>query len=175
VQTIPRVAADFTVLRRITVGASIVVAFGIHGVHTEERTTRGEPATKRENPIPGATLLGFAPRIGYVLSLGKNFAFWPRVGFAFYSVKSEREATSNVGTTSTATVTDTVLSLDLDPQFVWTPIRHVLVHAGPLANVPLTGSHSTSFAQGSDQEERSDDLSIFHFGISAGIGVWFDL
>jgi len=173
--TVPRVAADVTVLRRLTVGAALVLAFGLDGTHTEERTPRVGPRTVRENTAPGATLLGFAPRVGYVVNLGRQLAFWPRVGIAFHSVKSEREVTNNVGVTSSATVTDTTFSLDLDPQLVWTPLPHVLVHAGPLANLPITGAHETSFAQGADVKDRSDELTIFHFGLSAGLGVWFDL
>jgi hypothetical protein len=173
--TTPRVAFDATVLRRLTVGASFTLAFGIDGTHTEERTPRAGPRTTRENTIPGATLLGFAPRIGYVIPLHEKLAFWPRAGIAFYSVKSQREQTSNLGVTSSATETDTAFSLDLDPQLVWTPYPHVLVHVGPLANIPLAGSHDTAFAQGTELKDRSDDLTIFHFGVSAGLGIWFDL
>ncbi|OJY28787.1 MAG: hypothetical protein BGO98_08045 [Myxococcales bacterium 68-20] len=173
--TVPRVALDYTFLRGLTVGASFALAFGIDGTHTEDRAPKVGPRTVRENTIPGATLLGFAPRFGYVLALPKNFAFWPRAGIAFYSMESQREETSNLGVTSTATVRDTVFSLDLDPQLVWTPLPNVLVHAGPIANIPLTGTHETAFAQGPEVKERSDDLTIFHFGISAGLGVWFDL
>jgi len=173
--TVPRVAVDVTVLPRLTIGTSFVLAFGIDGTHVEERTPKNEPATKRENENPGATILGFAPRVGYVLPIGKKLAFWPRAGLAFYSVKSQREATSNLGVTSTATETDTMFALDLDPQLVWTPLPNVLAFAGPLANLPLTGAHETSFAQGSELKDRSDDLTVFHFGVSAGLGVWFDL
>ena len=173
--TTPRVAVDVTVLPRLTIGTAFALAFGIDGTHTEERTPRVGQRTVRENAVPGATLLGFAPRVGYVVRLGRHLAFWPRAGIAFYSVKSQREVTSNLGVTSSATETDTTFSLDLDSQLVWTPLPHVLVHAGPLANLPLTGAHETSFAQGPDVKDRSDDLTIFHFGVSAGLGVWFDL
>jgi hypothetical protein len=178
VHTVPRVAFDFAFMDRFTIGTSFTLAFGIDGKNEEVRTPRQGPATRRENTIPGATLLGFAPRFGYVVPLPflhRTLAFWPRAGVAFYSVKSQREVTSNLGVTSTSTVTDTAFSLDLDPQIVWTPLPHVLFHAGPLANIPLTGAHDTAFAQGAELKDRSDDLTIFHFGISAGLGVWFDL
>ena len=42
-------------------------------------------------------------------------------------------------------------------------------------NVPITGAHETSFEQGVESKDRSDDLTIFHFGLSAGLGAWFDL
>lgn len=175
IHTVPRLAVDVTPIPRLTLGTSLVFAFGVAGTHLEERTPKNEPATKRENDNPGATILGFAPRVGYVLPLGKRFAFWPRVGLAFYSVSEQREATSNLGVTSSATVTDTTFSLDLDPQFVWSPLPNVIAFAGPLADIPLTGTHETSFAQGSTEKDRSDDLTVFHFGIHAGLGFWFDL
>ena len=175
VHTVPRLAADFTVMDHVTVGTSFVVAFGLPGSHTEERSPAGEPTTTRENRAPGTTILGFAPRIGYVVPLGPHFAVWGRAGFAFYSVKSRVEQTTNLGVTSAATQTDTIFSLDLDPQLVWLPLEHVLVHIGPLVNVPVSGTHETAFSQGSDSKDRSDDLSIFHIGISAGLGAWFDL
>ena len=173
--TIPRVAVDVSVLPRVTIGTSVAIAFGIDGAHTEERTPRVGQRTVRENAIPGSTLFGFAPRVGYVVPLGRHLTFWPRAGIAFYSVKSQREVTSNLGVTSSSAQTDTIFSLDLDPQLVWTPLPHVIVHAGPLANLPLTGAHETSFAQAAEVKDRSDSLTVFHFGISAGLGVWFDL
>ncbi len=175
IHTVPRVAADYFVFPHLTLGGAFVVALGVDGTRTEERRPSGGQATTRENVRPGATILGFAPRVGYVLRLSDQLAFWPRAGFAFYSVHSEREQTNNVGVTSAATETDTIFALDLDPQLVWMPLAHVLLHAGPVANLPLTGSHETAFVQGPDRQERSDALSIFHLGISAGLGVWFDL
>jgi hypothetical protein len=175
VHTLPRVAADFTVHDRLTVGSSFAFAFGFAGTHSELRIAGDGTQTSRDTRSPRATIFGFAPRFGYVVPLGPRFALWPRAGFAFYSVKTRSEQTNNAGTTPTSTDTDTLFSLDLDPQVVWTPIPHVLLHLGPLVNVPLTGSHETSFAQGSDEKSRSDDLSLFHIGLQAGLGVWFDL
>lgn len=175
VHTLPRLALDFSVANHVTVGTSLAIAFGLGGRHVEERTPNGEPQTTRDNSAPGTTILGFAPRIGYVLTLGPRVALWGRAGFAFYSVKSSVEQTTNLGVTSTATQTDTIFSLDLDPQLVWSPFEHVILHVGPLVDIPLTGSHATAFSQGSDSKDRSDDLSIFHVGLSAGLGVYFDL
>lgn len=176
VHTIPRVAVDFTVARRLTLGTSIAFAFGLGGDHTEERTPTVGPPTTRESRSPRTSLIGFAPRFGYVLPIGTTpFAFWPRAGFGFYSVSSKSEETSNLGVTSTTRVTDTLFSLDLDPQLVWLPVPHVLVYAGPLVNVPLGGSHDTSFSQAGEAKDRADDLSLFHIGLTAGLGVWFDM
>lgn len=173
--TVPRVAVDFTVARGLTLGTAFAFAFGLGGDHTEERASSVAPTTTRESRAPQSTLIGFAPRVGYVIRLGGSFAFWPRAGLAFYSVSSKSEETSNLGVVSTTRVTDTLFSLDLDPQLVWLPLPHVLIHAGPLVNVPLNGSHETSFSQAAETKTRSDELSVFHLGVSAGLGVWFDL
>jgi hypothetical protein len=175
VHTVPRVAFDFTVLRRVTLGTSIIFAFGLGGDHSEERTSSVEPTTKRESRAPLSTIVGFAPRAGYVLPLGARFALWPRAGLGFYSVSSKSEETSNLGVTSTTRVTDTVFSLDLDAQLVWLPTPHVFLNVGPLVNVPLTGAHDTTFSQAFEAKERSDDLSLFRVGVAAGFGAWFDL
>ena len=175
VHTLPRLAVDFTVREHLTVGSAFAFAFGLAGTHSEERVAGDGSQTARDTRSPRTTILGFAPRLGYVVSLGSHLALWPRAGFAFYSVRTRSEQTNNAGSTPASTETDTLFSLDLDPQLVWTPIPHVLLQVGPLVNVPLTGSHETSFSQGSDAKDRSDDLSVFHVGLQAGLGAWFDL
>lgn len=175
VHTVPRLAADVTVTRRLTLGTSIAFAFGLSGDHTEERTPTAGPTTTRESRGPRSTLIGFAPRFGYVIPIGSKLAFWPRAGLGFYSVSSKSEETSNLGVTATTRITDTLFSLDLDPQLVWLPIPHVLVTAGPLVDVPLDGAHDTSFSQAGEAKDRTDDLSIVHVGLHASLGVWFDL
>ena len=172
---LPRLAVDYTFQKRFTLGGSFALALGIDGTRVAEHVPAVGHTTVRENTRPGTTIVGFAPRLGYVFPLGKSFAFWPRAGFAFYSISSAREETSLEGHTTTASQTDTLFSLDFDPQFVWSPLAHVLVHAGPIANVPLAGSHETAFEQGTNKKERSDDMTVFHLGISAGLGMWFDL
>lgn len=170
VHTIPRVAFDFTIVRHLTLGGSIAVAFGLGGTHQEDfgnNTTRKSDAGK-------TSIVGIAPRVGYVFPLGNNFAFWPRAGFAFYSVSTKTNGVQQNVETST-TNSDSLLSLDLDPQFVWTPIQHFFFHFGPLVNVPLTGSRSIDNTTGNNTQTTKNDLSVFHFGLSAGLGGWFDL
>lgn len=171
VHTLPRVAFDFTIIRHLTLGGSFAVAFGLGGT-TE--TDTGNPNANRKQDSPRTTIIGFAPRVGYILALGQNFAFWPRAGFAFYSVSTKRSGITG-GNPSTTTDNDSIFSLDLDPQFVWTPIQHFFFHAGPLVNIPLTGSRSAEFEQGASSNATKSDLSVFHFGVAAGLGGWFDL
>ena len=167
--TVPRIAIDYTVINHLTVGGTFVLAFGLGGTH---QTETGTVTVKTD--APKATVVGFAPRVGYVLPLGHTFGFWPRAGFAFYSIsqKSDRTVGNN---TTTVTDTDSIWSLDLDPQFVWVPLQHFFVHFGPLMNIPFAGSRSTEIVSGSNTTTTKNDLSVFHFGLSAGLGGWFDL
>lgn len=167
VHTLPRVAFDFTIVRRLTLGGSFAFAFGLGSSHEE---TFGNTPTQKSDGRK-TTIVGFAPRVGYVLPLGHVFAFWPRAGFAFYSVSTKTPLFNN-GNVTSQTDSDTVFSIDLDPQFVWTPVRHFFINFGPLVNIPLGGSRSTENAGGNTTKV---DLSVFHAGISAGLGGWFDL
>lgn len=177
--TVPRLAADYVIAPNVTVGTALVLAAGIGGSRKEVRQATGEPATVRDTDRDTPTLVGFAPRAGYIVPLGQigasRFSFWARGGFAYYSIRARREAVSNTGVTSTASVTDSLLSIDLDPEVVWMPLPHVMVHGGLLCNVPVVGTHDTSFEQAAIEKSRSDDLAVFHFGVSLGAGFWFDL
>lgn len=171
VHTIPRIAFDFTIVRHLTLGGSLAFAFGLGGSHSEELAD----GTTRKVDAGKTTVVGFAPRVGYVIPLGENFAFWPRAGFAFYSVSTSTPSVGPQNAAVTTTDSDTVLSLDLDPQFAWVPVPHFFIHFGPLINIPLSGSRSTEVATGSRSDTTKNDLSVFHFGLSAGLGGWFDL
>ena len=98
-----------------------------------------------------------------------------RTGFAFYSVSTKSDRLVNNNVLETTTRSDTVLSLDLDPQFVWTPIHHFFFHFGPLLNIPVSGSRSAEVTTGPMSNTAKSDLSVFHVGLSAGLGGWFDL
>lgn len=169
VHTLPRIAFDFVVVRHLTLGGALAAAFGLGG---KTETEEGNVTQSRD--APRTTVFGFAPRVGYVLPLGHNFAFWPRGGFAFYSVSAKR-TDLNKNNDVTVTASDTLWSLDLDPQFAWVPVEHFFVHFGPILNIPLTGSRSIEFVNGGRSVETKDNLSVFHFGLNASLGGWFDL
>lgn len=170
--TVPRLAFDYAVINHLTVGGAVVVGFGLGGSHKVETGDRSP-----KNDADKTTVFGIAPRVGYVLPLGNTFGFWPRAGFAFYSISSKSEDNANNGNKTIITNATSVLSLDLDPQFVWVPLQHFFAHFGPILNVPLTGSRSTESepANGGTTDTTKNDFSIVHFGLSAGLGGWFDL
>jgi len=172
VHTIPRIAFDFTIINHLTVGGSLAVAFGLGG---KREVDAGNGTPIRKTDTPSRTVFGFAPRVGYIIPLSHTIAFWPRLGFALYTVSSKSDDVNNQNVVTTTTNTDTLFSLDLDPQFTWAPIPHFFFHAGPLLNIPVSGSRSVETATGPGSITTKSDLSVFHIGLSAGLGGWFDL
>jgi hypothetical protein len=171
VHTLPRVAFDFTIIRHLTLGGSFAFAIGLGSTHEDD--AGNGVISKRD--AGKTTIVGFAPRVGYVIPLGSVFAFWPRAGLAYYSVSTKTPGIAPGNLETTVTDSDSVFSLDLDPQFVWVPVQHFFIHFGPLVNIPITGSRSTETVTGPRSDTRKNDLSVFHFGLSAGLGGFFDL
>lgn len=171
VHTIPRIAFDFAIIKHLTLGGALAFAVGLGGSRSEDLPD----GTSRKTDAGKTSIVGFAPRVGYVIPLGDLFAFWPRAGFAVYSVSTSFPSVANNNTPVTTTNSDTVFSLDLDPQFAWVPVPHFFVHFGPLINIPVGGSRSVEVATPPRSVTTNNDLSVFHFGLSAGLGGWFDL
>ncbi|HVH47557.1 MAG TPA: hypothetical protein VM925_34715 [Labilithrix sp.] len=171
VHTLPRVAFDIAIIRSLTIGAGIAFGVGLGG--TDERE---DPQGNAKRPVSGdaptMTAIGLTPRVGYVLPLGNLFAFWPRAGFGFYSISGRSEAVDGNGIViSTTKRTDTLFSLDLDPQFALVPFEHFFIHAGPIVNIPISGSRSVRVAN----TPTEADTAVFNFGLSAGLGGWFNV
>ena len=174
VHTLPRVAFDYSVINHLTLGAAIAFGFGLGG-SIEQEQVQGNTVTTRKIDSPTSSAIGLAPRVGYVIPLGDWLAFWPRAGFAFYAVSTKFEQTTGNNAVSTVSTTDTLFALDLDPQLTITPTEHFFFHAGPLVNIPLTGSRSLQSTTGGTTTTTNADASVFHLGLVAGIGGWFSL
>ncbi len=174
VHTLPRVAFDVTVIPRLTLGGAIAFGFGLGGKDENETLAGGRRSTQ-SNDSPTATAIGLAPRVGYILPLGDVFAFWPRLGFGFYSVSRSREDLAGNGAIRTTKDTDTIFSLDVDPQFAIVPFEHFFIHGGPIVNIPISGSRSHSETTGPNTTEQRRDVSVFNVGLSLGLGGWFNV
>lgn len=171
VHAIPRVAFDVSIIDRLTLGAAIAFGFGLGGTNADPAPGGGE----RREDAPTATAIGIAPRVGYVIPLGDLVAFWPRAGLGFYSVKVTSERPVGATGIETVRATDTLWSLDLDPQFALVPFEHFFIHVGPMINIPIAGSRSIATTTGARTDETRVDASVFHLGVSAGLGGWFDI
>ncbi|HVJ93588.1 MAG TPA: outer membrane beta-barrel protein [Labilithrix sp.] len=175
VHTIPRVAFDVTVIPRLTIGAAIAFGFGLGGTNETQTVAPNGTRVTRTADAPTATAIGLAPRVGYILPLTDIFAFWPRLGFGFYSMSMSTETTNNNNVVTTTKLTDTHFSLDVDPQFALVPLEHFFITFGPVVNIPLTGSRTSTTITGSTTQETEFDASTFHVGLTAGLGGWFNI
>lgn len=172
VHTIPRIAFDFTVIPRLTLGAAIAFGFGLGG-STETETIVNNTRTTTSNDSPTGTAIGLAPRVGYIIPITEHLAIWPRGGFAFYSVSfTQEDTTGNPPAIRERSTTDTILALDIDPTLAIVPVENFFFSIGPMVNIPLSGSRSTETRIGGTTASVSNDVSIFNIGISAAIGGW---
>jgi hypothetical protein len=174
VHTIPRIAFDITVIPRLTLGAAFAFGFGLGGT-VKDDDLNGNVKTTRQSDAATGTAIGIAPRVGYILPLTDIFAFWPRGGVGIYSVSSSYNRVDNKNVVTAVKDSDTIISLDLDPQFAIVPYEHFFFHVGPLVNIPLSGTRSHSETRGTNKTTRDIDISLFHLGLSAGLGGWFNV
>jgi hypothetical protein len=71
----------------------------------------------------------------------------------------------------TVTTSTNQFALDLDPQFVVTPIPHLGFTLGLTADLPIAGGHSTD--DGTSGVSVSKSSSVLFFGLTAGMLGYF--
>ncbi len=166
---VPRLGLDYVVIPNLTIGGNVIVGFSVGGTH-EQQTTTGSTTTTKDTSEPSFTLLGISPRVGYIFALSDLFAFWPRAGFSFYSLKTTTPVTDKMGnTTETDSTTFTQFALDVEGMFVWTPLPHFGVTGGPILDIPVTGSANSAATIQSMTTTTTASFSSWHIG--AGVGV----
>lgn len=156
----PRFAFDYTVWKHLTVGGSVWAAFQLGNSTTQ--SAPGQPDVTTDNPK--VTFWGLAPRAGWILHLNDLFAFWPRGGISF--------ADTSFGQTIRGvdhTTTNTQWAIALEPMFALTPVPHAAITAGPVVDIPIGGSTS----QSANGMSISNSETLFHFGLTAGLLIWF--
>jgi hypothetical protein len=156
---IPRFAFDYTVYQHLTVGGSIYVYLQTGNSTTQHQP--GQPDVSTDNSK--VTFWGLAPRVGWIFQLSDLFAFWPRGGISFNDEIANHP--NNGGST-----TVTQWALDLEPMFAITPASHVAITAGGAIDIPLTGSVTDNPNGGASV---SVDSTMFHFGLTGGLLIWF--
>jgi hypothetical protein len=172
IHSLPRVALDFTVIERLTVGGAIAFAVGLGGSQSTERERNGRTETT-ESDAPKSTVFGFVPRVGYILPLTEMLAVWPRGGMGIYTTR--RKVYDDDNNDVSVTTGDTIFSLDLDPQLAIVPFEHFYFSVGPLVNIPLTASRKIETQRPNQTNTTSNDLHLFQFGITASLGGFFNL
>lgn len=176
VHSVPRVAFDINIIDRLTLGLGFAFAFGFGGSVKVEQVIGPNATRTTKTDAPTATMFGIAPRVGYILPLSEHLALWPRGGFAFYSVSLKNDnVDNNNNVITTQKVTDTIFSIDLDPQLVIIPTEHFFFTVGPMLNIPLTGGRTYTTTTGGRSVEDDQDISVLHFGIHASIGGYVNI
>jgi hypothetical protein len=149
---VPRVAFDFRGPGGSTFGGDIFVFITL----SASRSSAVGPSSD----LNKLTVFGIAPRAGYVVPLSPLAYFWPRAGVSF-TLLGDSPPTGN-------STTQQQFGVDLEGMFVVSPVEHVGIIFGPVIDIPISGSVSTGSGAGSSQ-----DVSQFHFGLTAGLSVWF--
>jgi len=169
--TVPRVGFDYTVIPNLTVGGDLVLFFTLGGSSGTDATAPNGTQQTVKGDNAGTWLLGVAPRVGYILPLTDLFAFWLRGGLSFYTSSSKVTLNPNPQTTQTTSVNQ--FALDLDPQFVITPVPHFGFTIGVTADIPLTGGHSTETDSPGMSVTQSNWSQVFFLGVTGGLLGYF--
>jgi hypothetical protein len=167
--TVPRLGFDYTVIPQLTVGGDLVLFFTLGGNSGTDTTAPNGTQTTVKGDNPGTWLFGVAPRVGYIIPLTDLFAFWLRGGLSFYTASSK--VTLNQNTTRTTSVNQ--FAIDLDPQFVITPVPHFGFTVGLTADIPITGGHSTETDSPGVTQTTSNWSSILFIGVTGGVLGYF--
>lgn len=145
----PRVAGDYFVIDRLSVGAALGYA------HWSLTTQPAGPGAV-ETTITGDSFT-FAPRAGYFLTFNDKIGFWPRAGFTYRSFSADNQSGHD-------------FALTLEAPFAFTLIPHVVFWAGPTLDLGLSGSQKFEAANGTT---TSIDFNATEFGIQTGLVVYF--
>lgn len=145
----PRIAGDYFVIDRLSVGAALGYA------HWSLTTQAAGPNTG-ENTVTGDSFT-FAPRAGYLLTFNDKFGFWPRGGFTYRTFSADNQSGHD-------------FALTLEAPFTFTLIPHVVFWAGPTLDLGLSGSQKTKLTNGTT---TSLDFNATEFGIQTGLVVFF--
>lgn len=144
----PRVAGDYFVINRLSLGAALGYAHWSltvpNGVGNDV-TTSGDSFT-------------FAPRVGYLLTFNNIVGFWPRAGFTYRSFSAENASGHDFAFT-------------LEAPFVFTVIPHVVFWGGPTLDLGITGSQSREVMG----TTTSFDFNALEIGIQTGLVAYFQI
>jgi hypothetical protein len=144
----PRVAGDYFVINRLSVGAALGYA---HWSLTTQPAAAGAPETTTTGDS-----FTFAPRAGYMLTFTDKIGFWPRAGFTYRTFSAQNTSGHD-------------FALTLEAPFMFTLIPHVGFWAGPTLDLGLTGSQS----QQANGATTSFDFNATAIGIQTGLVVYF--
>jgi hypothetical protein len=163
---LPRAAIDFSVASGFTIGGAI-------GFTTSSGKVKNESmGMSAEVDDTSVTVFNFSPRFGYALPLGPLFAFWPRAGITYFNFGTSRTGTGANPTTRKDTISG--LAVDLEPMFVLTPVPHFGIVGGPVIDLPLSGTSSTTITPAPMGPAPVDDkVKYTSYGAQIGLLGYF--
>jgi hypothetical protein len=146
--SIPRLAFDYFVIDRLSIGGALGYASASTDVERGNVTGHGS-----------VTAFVFAPRVGYVWNINGWASFWLRGGFTYHSYSFD----GNEGS-------EHAIALTVEPTLVLSPSNHWGFVVGPTGDFSFTGSRQRAAGNG----HVDDDLSYTSFGIlRGGLIGWF--
>jgi len=156
---LPRFALDYVVASGFTVGGSVVLSTRSLSI---EGTGGQQPAAPPTASSDGLTLLG-GVRAGFAYAFDSTFAIWPRAGLSYASSSSEVTGTDPNTGVSTGTYDYRVHygNLNLELLGALSPIKHIVLLAGPYADVGLGGGYSVFDSAGTEIDKRGANLLSF--------------
>jgi hypothetical protein len=145
----PRLAFDYFVIDRVSVGGSLGYARG--------SDDSGDFVDQPPQATPSDySAFIFAPRGGYAFMFSEMVGIWPRGGFTFHTFSVANRFSENG------------LALSLEAMFVIAPIQHFGVLVGPTFDIDLTGKRDYHYP-GSSADVKRKYRSI---GLQVGLMTW---
>ena len=156
---LPRFALDYVVAAGFTVGGSVMLS--TRGLSSDGSGGQKPPAPHTAGS-DGHTVLG-AVRVGFAYPFDSTFAIWPRGGFSYVSSTSEYTAFDPTTGLSAGTFETRVGfgTMNLELLGALSPIKHIVLLAGPYVDVGLGGSYSVYDSAGTELDKRGAKLTSF--------------
>jgi hypothetical protein len=166
VHMLPRMALDFTIIDGLTLGSGLGFFVG------DRETITNNDSTVVSAQGPTTTAMVLAPRVGYALHVSSIVSFWIRAGITYYRTNSENDRTTGNLTTVTSDRTSGI-AFDIEPTFLFQPFEHLGFTAGIVADLPLTGDHTTEVRAGNVTTSRSINQTVRNVGVVASMLALF--
>lgn len=168
VYNVPRVGFDYTIVPNVTIGGDLMLWFVLGSSYTDSIPNMSTTVTG-----PSGTAFGIQPRGGYILGLNDTFSLWLRGGLSFYTASFSVPSSFNCNTSDGGNMN--VFGLDLDPQFVISPMNHVAITVGPAIDLGFAGGVSAT-AHGPNcntTQTTSYGYQQYNVALNAGGLVYF--
>ena len=155
----PRFALDYVVAQGFSVGGFFVLSTRTLSISGSGGQQPPAPHTANSD---GHTIMGGA-RVGYAYPFDSTFAIWPRAGLSYASSTSEVTGTNPAtgGSTGTYEYRLGFGNLNLEILGALSPIKHIVLLAGPYLDLGLGGSYSIFDQAGTEIDKRGANLMSF--------------